>query len=165
MSSSGAEQNIEWFHDFMGVGYHFHDVRPNVLLIFDDRRALVNTWSKIIKWWPDPDIKMVFLDDGQSYEFLLHSDSRILNTKWVFLKSLKMSEYYARFKADYDGAANLGLALYRPKDDSYELEIFKYKKRITDIVFQNSGEEITDPLVQRSRQVLRFGPADNGSGT
>jgi hypothetical protein len=158
MDNPSTEQDIELFQDFMGVGYFFHDVRPNVLLIFDNRRALVNTWSKIIKWWPDPDIRMVLIEkqNPASYEFYLHSDSKILNTKWVFLKSLKMSEHYTRFKSDYDGAANLGLALYRPKDDSYELEIFKYKKRVTNVTFQAESESITDTIVQRSKQVLKF---------
>jgi hypothetical protein len=94
MDNPSTEQDIELFQDFMGVGYFFHDVRPNVLLIFDNRRALVNTWSKIIKWWPDPDIRMVLIEkqNPASYEFYLHSDSKILNTKWVFLKSLKMEQ-------------------------------------------------------------------------
>jgi len=73
---------------------------------------------------------------------------------WVFLKSLKTSENYQRFKEDYDGAANFGLALYKPKGDSYELEIFKYKKRITDLKFLTEPEAELDFIVSRSRKIL-----------
>jgi len=138
----------------MGVGYHFYNVRPKPLLIFNKGRTLVSAWSKIIKWWPDPDIRMVFVEKGDSFEFVLYCDTRALKTTWVFLKALRMSEYYKRFRDDYEGAADLGLALYKPKDDSYEIEIFKYKKRVTDIKFQSEQQADKDPIVLKSRTLL-----------
>ena len=150
-----ADTSIKWFDDFMGVGYHFYDVRTKILLIFSKRKALVNTWSKVIKWWPDDEIRMRFVETNGAFEFVLYSESRILVTKWVFLKALKTSEYYKRFKDDYDGAAILGLALYKPKGDSYELEIFNYKKRVTDVQFLKESEAGQDSIVLRSSQILR----------
>ena len=150
-----SDTSTIWFNDFMGVGYHFYDVRTKVLLIFDERKTLRNTWNKVIKWWPDDEIKMRFVETNDSYEFVLYGESRILTTKWVFLKALKASEHYKRFKDDYEGAAYLGLALYRPKDDSYELEIFKYSKRVTDVQFLKEPEAEQDSIVLRSREILR----------
>jgi hypothetical protein len=145
---------ITWFDDFLGVGYHFYDVRPKILLIFDDRKKIPSVWNNVIKYWPDDEIKMRFVETDDSFEFVLYCESRILLTTYVFLKALKRSEHYQRFKDDYDGAAILGLGLYRPKGDSYELEIFKYKKRVTDLKFLNESEAEQDFIVLRSRQIL-----------
>jgi hypothetical protein len=139
----------------MGVGYHFYDVHTKVLLIFNEKKPLFSTWGKVIKWWPDDEIKMRFLEENDSYKFILYGESRILTTKWVFLKALKASEHYKRFKDDYDGAAYLGMALYRPKDDSYELEIFKYRKKVTDVKFLRETDSEEDVIVSKSRQLLR----------
>jgi len=149
-----VDTKINWFDDFLGVGYLFYDVRPKILLIFDERRKIPNVWNKIIKYWPDDEIKIRFVETEDSFEFVLYCESRILLTTWVFLKALKTSENYQRFKEDYDGAANFGLALYKPKGDSYELEIFKYKKRITDVKFLKESEADQDFVVNRSRQIL-----------
>jgi len=149
-----VDTKINWFDAFLGVGYHFYDVRPKILLIFDERRKIPDVWNKIIKYWPDDEIKIRFVETEDSFEFVLYCESRILLTTWVFLKSLKTSENYNRFKEEYDGAANFGLALYKPKDDSYELEIFKYKKRLTDVKFLKESEADQDFVVNRSRQIL-----------
>lgn len=150
-----SEESIKLFDDFMGVGYLFFNVRPEVLLIFDKKKTLLSSWSKIIKWWPDDEIRMRFVETDDSFEFILSGDSRILVTKWIFMKALKLSEHYKRFKDDYDGAANLGVALYIKKDNSYELEVFRHKKRLTDVRFLNGKEAESDPTVMMSRQIHR----------
>lgn len=147
-------ESITWFNDFLGVGYYFYDVHTKVLLIFDEKRKLLRTWGKVIKWWPDDEIKMRFVERDDSYEFVLYGESRILLTKWVFLKALKASENYSRFKNDYDGAAYLGLALYRPKDDSYELEIFKYRKKVVDVQFLQAVDAEQDSILSKSAHIL-----------
>lgn len=111
-------------------------------------------WNKVIKYWPDDEIKIRFVEKDDSFEFILYCESRIILATWVFLKSLKISDNYKRFKEDYDGAANFGLALYKPKGDSYELEIFKYTKRITDLKFLNESDAELDFIVSRSRKIL-----------
>lgn len=150
-----SEENIKLFDDFMGVGYLFSDVRPQAFLIFDKKKTLLNSWSKIIKWWPDDEIRMRFVETGDSFEFILSGDSRILLTKWIFMKALKLSDHYRRFKDDYDGAANFGLALYIKKADSYELEVFRHKKRLTDVKFLNEKEAESDPTVLMLRQIQK----------
>lgn len=146
---------IEWYRDFVGIGYHFYDVHTRVLLIFDKRKILVRAWKNIIKWWPDDEIKMRFVDTNDSFLFLLYSKSRILGTTWVFLKHLSASENYRRFKNENDGVANLGLALLIKNEFSHDLEIFDYKKRITDIEFLAGAEVDEDDIVFRARQLFR----------
>jgi len=138
----------------MGLGYHFYDVHPKVFLTFDKRRTLVNAWNKIIKWWPDDEIRMRFMETNDSFLFVLYNQSRILNSTWVFLKHLKTSENYLKFKEDCKGIINFGLAVYIPKKELYELEIFKYKKRITDVKFLNSSEVYQDFIVLKSKEYL-----------
>jgi len=149
-----SETEIKLFDDFMGLGY-VYDVRPTALLVFEKRKAIGDVWKKIIKWWPDDEIRVRFVENDDSYEFVLYGQSRILETNWMFLKKLKTSENYKRFKDDYDGAAYLGLARYLRKDDSYELEVFRQKKRITNVKFLTESEAADDSTVIMSRQINR----------
>jgi hypothetical protein len=149
------EKRIRWFDAFMGLGYEFYEVRAKVILIFHNKKTLLNAWNKIIKWWPDDEIKMRFLETSNSYDFVLYGDARFLENTWVFLKALRLSQHYTTFKNDYEGVAILRLALYRPKNDSYELELFDYKKRVTDVRFlKEPPEEPQDIILLRSRSIL-----------
>jgi hypothetical protein len=150
-----TDKTVRWFDAFMGVGYEFYEVRTKVILIFDNRKTLFDAWKKVIKWWPDHEIKMRFVETNNSYEFILYADSVALDNRWVFLKALKVSENYKAFKNDYEGAALLRLALYRPKGDSYELEIFDYSKRVTDVMFLEDALRDKDSMVLKSSNILR----------
>jgi hypothetical protein len=155
-----ADTKIDWFNDFLGLGYHMYDVKPTIFLMFDGRKKVGNAWNKIIKYFPDDEIKIRFVEREPNYDFVLYCESRILSTTWVFLKTLKISEHYKQFKEDYEGAANLKLALYVPKKDTYELEIFKYMKRITNLKFPTESEIEQDFVLSRSIQNLRSRPAN-----
>lgn len=146
-------QDIKWFGDFMGVGYHFHDVHTKLLLIMDKKNNLLGAWKKVIKWWPDDEIRMRLVEDDSSYDFVLYGESRILQTKWGFVKSLQASAHYQRFRDEFDGVAYLGMALYIPKADSYELEIFKYSKRVTDVKFLKK-DEVNDEVLSQAMKAL-----------
>lgn len=158
-----ADTKIDWFDDFLGLGYHLYDVRPVLLLLFDDRKKLANTWNRIIKYFPDDEIKVRFIEKDSKYEFVLYCESRILSTTWVFLKSLNLSEHYRDFKEDYDGAAILKLALYIKKKDKEknELEIFKHQKRLTNVKFLTGSETEQEFIVTRSIQRLRTSDVQN----
>ena len=150
-----TDKSVRWFDAFMGVGYEFYEVRTTVILIFNKRKTLFDAWNKIIKWWPDHEIKMRFVETNHSYEFILYADSVALDNRWVFLKALKVSENYKAFKNDYEGAALLRLGLYRPKGDSYELELFDYNKRVTDVIFLDDAQRENDNFVLKSSNILR----------
>jgi hypothetical protein len=155
LKSLVTDKSVRWFDAFMGVGYEFYEVRTKVILIFNKRKTLSDAWNKIIKWWPDHEIKMRFVETNHSYEFILYADSVALDNRWVFLKALKVSENYKVFKNDYEGAAFLRLALYIPKGDSYELEIFDYTKRVTDVMFLEDALRDKDHMVLESSNILR----------
>lgn len=150
-----ADTKITWFEDFLGLGYHVFDVRPTIYLILDGKRKLANTWNKIIKYWPDDEIKMRFFEGDVNYEFVLYCQSRILLTTNVFLKSLKISDHYKQFMDEYNGSASLQLAVYFPKDKKYELEIFKFKKKIFDVKFLNDKDDDDDFIISQARKKLR----------
>lgn len=151
-----ASDKIDWYDDFLGLGYHLYDVRPVLLLLINERKKIAKTWNTILKYLPDDELKARFVETNGKYEFVLYCNSRILQTTWVFFKSLNESEHYRQFKEDYDGAAVLKLALYiKKKDKSTELEIFKYQKRLTDVKFIKEDEANQDPLVAEALQKLR----------
>lgn len=150
-----TDKKIDWFEDFLGLGYHVYDIRPSIYLIFDGRKKIANTWNKIIKYWPDDEIKIRFFEGDSNYEFVLYGQSRILTTTWVFLKSLKLSEHYRKFMDEYDGSASLQLALYFPKEKKYELEIFKFKKKVTDVKFLKAKDDDNDFIITQARQKLQ----------
>ncbi len=149
------DSKINWFEDFLGLGYHVFDVRPTVYLIFDNKRKLVNTWNQMIKYWPDDEIKMRFFEGDTNYEFVLYCKSRILQTTNVFLKSLKISDHYTQFMDEYIGSASLQLANYSPKNKTYELEIFKFKKKVTDLKFLKKQDIDDDFIISQALERLR----------
>lgn len=150
-----TDSKIDWFEDFLGLGYHVFDVRPTVYLIFNGKRKLANTWNQIIKYWPDDEIKMRFFEGDTNYEFILCCHSRILQTTNVFLKSLKISDHYKQFVDEDIGSASLQLAVYFPKDKKYELEIFKFKKKVTDLKFLKKQDTDGDFVISQARERLR----------
>ncbi|GBC72729.1 hypothetical protein HRbin04_00120 [archaeon HR04] len=168
--------NTRWFDEFIGLGYSLRHVYPCILLLFDNKKRLKEAWDKIIKLWPDDEIKIRFVEigvkieegdydireeeeaktdrvdegrdykndevhsignkeKGKKYAFIMYCRSRILQNTWVFLKLLDISDNYRRLKAEYDGKLYVDLALCITKGGSYELEIFKYRKSVSDVAF------------------------------
>lgn len=150
-----TDKKIDWFEDFLGLGYHVYDIIPSIYLILDSRTKIRTTWNNIIKYWPDDEIKIRFFEGDNNYEFVLYGQSRILTTTWVFVKSLKISEHYRKFKEEYNGSTTLQLALYFPKEKKYELEIFKFKKKVTDVQFLKTQDIDDDFIIAQARQKLQ----------
>jgi hypothetical protein len=99
---------------------------------------------------------MRFLETQDLYEFIMYSDTTLLGFVWVFLKTLNVSQHFETFKNDYDGAAHLRLALYRPKKNSYELELFDYQKRVSDVLFLNEPHnETQDAVVLEYKNIIK----------
>jgi hypothetical protein len=149
-----SEKSIKWFSDFAGLGYYFHDVRPLLLLVFEKRNELFYSWKKVLKWWPEDDIRIRFVESNESYQFIMYCESLVPDTETVFLKSLKMSENYKRFRVEFEGAANFGLAIrHKSDEDKFELEIFKFRKRITNVRFVKE-EEVDEKVVATAREMF-----------
>ena len=150
-----SDSKIDWFEDLLGLGYHVFDVRPTVYLIFDDKRKLVNAWNQIIKYWPDYEIKMRFFEGDTNYEFILYCQSRIIQKTVVFLKSLKISDNYQQFMEEFNGSVSLQVANYSSKNKKYGLEIFKFKKKVTDVQFLKDQDAVDDFVVLQARERLK----------
>lgn len=147
----------KWFDGFIGVGYYLRDVRPQLLLVFDKRKLIFDAWNKALKWWPDDDIRLIIVEtsDG-SYRLILYANSAVAIANFAFVKSLPMSENYRKFMAELNGVANLGLSLRHNKDDeeSTELEVFKFKKRVTHIKVVRRGDEGGATLDEDEKRII-----------
>ncbi len=136
-----STDSFVWFDGFIGLGYSFRYVYPRILLLFDDRKRLVKSWDNVIKWWPDNDIKVRFIDikrEGCYYGFIMYCRTEILQDTWVFFKLISMSDHYKRLKEEYDEKIYIDLALYLQK--SNEISIFNYRKVIKDVIFLDSKD-------------------------
>ncbi|MEP0825956.1 MAG: hypothetical protein HRF40_10760 [Nitrososphaera sp.] len=129
-----------WFKDFLGVGYRYHDVYMNVFPLFDDKIAAFRLWKRTIEWWPDDKIKLRFVEQDGSYWFILYGGSDYSKDNTGFVKKVPVSENYERFKAGLEKKAILRFGIYKKntkKNDGskYDLEVLKKSKSIYDISF------------------------------
>lgn len=131
---------ITWYSDFVGVGYRYHDVFMNVFPLFEDKAFAFKLWKKTVDWWPDNEIKLRFVEQGDSYWFILYGGSEFKGDNTGFVKKVRISENYERFKAGYEKKVILRFGIYREnpkrKDGSkFDLEVLKKTKSIYDIAF------------------------------
>ncbi len=150
-------QSVIWFHDFLGVGYRPQDPYTMLLLLFKNRSDASKIWHDVLRWWIDEEIRIRFVEVNDVYQFVMYCEDRILDNTWVFVKLLKVSDHYRKFKESYKSRAFLGLAIYRPDDGSYNLHILKKTKNINDIQFLQEADVEEGSIIWRSRKVLRAG--------
>ena len=56
---------------------------------------------------------------------------------------------------EYNGSASLQIANYSPKNKKYELEIFKFKKKVTGVKFLKKQDIDDNFVVLQARKRLR----------
>jgi hypothetical protein len=138
---SVSSKPILWVRDFIGVGYRYHDVYMNVIPLFEDKMLAYRLWKKTIDWWPDDEIKLRFVEQGDGYWLIIYGGSTYKGDNTGFVKKVPvMSKNYNRFKVGYEKKAILRFGIYKenPKkedDKKYDLEILKKSKSIYDIAF------------------------------
>ena len=139
-----------WFKDFVGVGYRYHDVYMNVFPLFEDKMSAFRLWKKTINWWPDDGIKLRFVEQGDSYWFILYGGSDYTKDNTGFVKKVQVSENYERFKVGYEKKAILRFGIIKEgkkKDGSkYDLEVLKKSKSVYDIMFLKYEELASDSV-------------------
>ena len=140
------ENAISWMNDFLGVGYRFYYLRMNVFPIFSDKKQANKIWESMIKWWIDPSIKIRFVEVDDDYWFVMGGDTPFPESNKSFFKILKKSEHYERFKKGHNGEAYLRMGVYREKNESSPVELFKKKKLVTDIKFLQESQVKDDDL-------------------
>ena len=146
-----SSKPISWFGDFIGVGYRYHDIYMNVIPLFEDKMPAYRLWKKTVNWWPDDKIKLRFVEQGDSYWLIIYGGSTYKGDNTGFVKKVKASDNYTRFKTGYEKKAILRFGIYKEspkkKDDDgdgggggsssrkYDLEILKKSKSVYDIAF------------------------------
>jgi hypothetical protein len=147
-----------WITDFLGIGYRFHDVYMNVFPLFRDKMAAFRLWKKTIEWWPDDKIKLRFVEDGESYWFILYGGSDYKRDNTGFVKRVPVSQNYERFKVGYEKKATLRFGIYKgdPRGDkNYNLEILRRSKSIYDITFLQYSELVRESIEWQCTQENR----------
>lgn len=133
-----------WFRDFVGVGYRYHDVYMNVFPLFEDKMFAFKLWKKTADWWPDDEIRMRFVEDGDQYWFILYGSSKYSGDNTGFAKKIQISENYRRFKEGFEKRAILRFGVYKQKpkkkEDKYDLEILKKTKSVYDVKFLSMSD-------------------------
>lgn len=127
-----------WVNDFVGIGYRYHDVYMNVFPLFRNKMEAFRLWKKTIDWWPDDKIKLRFVEDNESYWFILYGGSEYNQDNTGFVKNMPISENYKRFKIGYEKKAILRFGIYienSKEDKGYNLEVLKKSKSVYDIAF------------------------------
>jgi hypothetical protein len=152
----------KWISDFLGVGYRYTDIVMNILILYDDRKNAIKIWNEYIHWWPDDQIVLRFIEDGDHYWFILYQQGKNLFSKENvgFFKRNQLTQNYLRFKENFDQKTILRFALYKSMENKnndkhkiennenvdkknnppFELNIFKRLKTIYDVKFQNRSE-------------------------
>lgn len=118
----------------------------NVFPIFTDKKKANQIWERVIKWWVDPSIKIRFVEIDDDYWFVMGGNSPFPESNKSFFKVLKKSEHYERFKKGHDGEAYLRMGIYREKNESSPVSLFKKKKLVTDIKFLQESQVKGDEL-------------------
>lgn len=135
----------------MGVGYRYHDVYMNVFPLFPDKTFAYKLWKKTINWWPDTDIRLSFIEEGDDYWFILYGGSEYSGDNTGFVKKMPISENYNRFKAGYEKRATLRFGIYKENTDpkkkepdgsmkKFELEVLRKAKSVYIVLFSKASE-------------------------
>jgi len=104
--------SIEWYEDFLGIGYRYFDIRMNIVLMFKELKPTRDLWYKTMHWWNDHTIKIRFVETGDDYWFVMAADSRRPETNKYFYKIIPKSESYERFKKGHQGSAYMRFGIY-----------------------------------------------------
>ena len=75
----------------------------NVLLLFNDLKKAVTIWNKTIDLWSDDQTRLRFIENDDNYWFVLYNlgSNLLLQRNVGFVKKMKLSENYDRFKSKY----------------------------------------------------------------
>lgn len=119
----------KWFSEFLGVGYRYHDIYMNVLLLFSNRISAARLWNKTIDGWADDQIKLQFVEENDQYWIILFHEgsSLLLKDPMGFIKKVPISKNYERFKTRFEDKIILRFAIYANKSKSNEVENAGYE--------------------------------------
>lgn len=119
----------KWFSEFLGVGYRYHDIYMNVLLLFSSRISAARLWNKTVDGWADDQIKLQFVEEKDQYWIILFHEgsSLLLKDSMGFIKHVPKSKNYERFKTRFEDKIILRFAIYAKKSKNKEVENVGYE--------------------------------------
>ena len=119
----------KWFSEFLGVGYRYHDIYMNVLLLFSSRISAARLWNKTVDGWADDQIKLQFVEEKDQYWIILFQEgsSLLLKDSMGFIKHVPKSKNYERFKTRFEDKIILRFAIYAKKSKNKEVENVGYE--------------------------------------
>lgn len=152
-------KSVLWYDDFIGIGYRYHDVYMNVFPIFEDRSYASKLWDKTVRWWPDDEIRLRFVeqeeDKKNNYWFILYNTAQHIDERTGFAKKLQISDNYQRFKVGYEKQVILRFGIYKenPKkvkrennNKKFDLLLLKKHKTVYDIQFMSFSNLSSDSI-------------------
>ena len=127
----------EWFSEFLGVGYRYHDIYMNVLLLFSSRISAARLWNKTVDGWADDQIKLQFVEEKDQYWFILFHEgsSLLLKDSIGFIKHVPKSKNYERFKTRFEDKIILRFAIYANKSNNKGVENAGYELNLQSRIF------------------------------
>jgi len=119
----------KWFSEFLGVGYRYHDIYMNVLLLFSSRMSAARLWNNTVDGWADNQIKLQFVEEKDQYWIILFHEgsSLLLKNSLGFIKHIPKSKNYERFKTRFEDKIILRFAIYSKKSKNKEVENAEYE--------------------------------------
>ena len=131
----------------------------NVFPIFEDMRYASKLWDKTIRWWPDDEIRLRFVeqeeDKKNNYWFILYNTAQHIDERTGFAKKLQISDNYQRFKVGYEKQVILRFGIYKesPKkvkrenhNKKFDLKLLKKYKTVYDIQFMSFSSLSSDNI-------------------
>lgn len=121
-----------WYSGFLGVGYRYHDIYMNVLLLFSKGHEAVKLWNQSIDGWSDDQVKLLFIEDGENYWLVLFQEgSSILLKKDIgFIKCVPISDNYLKFKNRYEVKVIVRFAIYNTSSKASKKDNIPYDLRL-----------------------------------
>ncbi|HVD08237.1 MAG TPA: hypothetical protein VNB67_07305, partial [Nitrososphaeraceae archaeon] len=139
----------KWFSEFLGVGYRYHDIYMNVLLLFSSHISAARLWNKTVDGWADDQIRLQFVEEKDQYWIILFHEgsSLLLKDSMGFIKQVPKSKNYERFKTRFEDKIILRFAMYANKSKNkevenvgYELNLLKKSKYVYRVEFLRHEE-------------------------
>jgi hypothetical protein len=134
----------------------------NVFPIFEDMRYASKLWDKTVRWWPDDEIRLRFIEQDEdkknNYWFILYNTAQHIDERTGFAKKLQISDNYQRFKVGYEKQVILRFGIYKesPKkvkrenhNKKFDLKLLKKHKTVYDIQFM-SFSSLSQDSIERS---------------
>jgi hypothetical protein len=126
----------------------------NVLLLFNDLKKAVTIWNKTIDLWSDDQTRLRFIENDDNYWFVLYNlgSNLLLQRNVGFVKKMKLSENYDRFKSVYENKIIIRFASYKQKSEKnekhqgFELKLSKKFRYIYDVQFFSMAQIENDSL-------------------